>query len=201
MALVDVFESFKSIGFYNIFFILLLIFIAVPIVWEGIKKWKVMLGKSPRELKDEDVDSRLNKLDKKIDDSIKCLGEDFFNKQELYHQQSITIREELSSNQELLQSGQQSLIEDVKELRNILQEYIAKDNEKTVATLRTSLWKMHKLFTEQGYVTPDSLKTFMEEGKVYEKAGGNDIYHDKLLPEVLDLDIHYLDGSIYKRGE
>lgn len=50
-------------------------------------------------------------------------------------------------------------------------------------------------------MTPDGLKTFRELGKVYESAGGDDIYHEKLQPEVLALDIKYPDGSIYKIKE
>ena len=82
----------------------------------------------------------------------------------------------------------------------MLQDYIKKDNKRTIATLRTTLWQLHKSFMNQGYVTPDGLKTFTELGKVYEDAGGNDIYHDKLVPEVLSLEIRYPDGSIYKKG-
>ena len=33
------------------------------------------------------------------------------------------------------------------------------------------------------------LKTFTELGSIYESAGGDDIYHDKLKPEVLSLPI------------
>ena len=50
-------------------------------------------------------------------------------------------------------------------------------------------------------MTPDGLKTFRELGNVYEAAGGDDIYHEKLQPEVLALDIKYPDGSIYKIKE
>lgn len=83
----------------------------------------------------------------------------------------------------------------------MLGEYIKKDNERTIASLRTTLWRLHREFTSQGYVTPDGLKTFRELGKVYESAGGDDIYHEKLQPEVLALDIKYPDGSIYKIKE
>lgn len=46
-------------------------------------------------------------------------------------------------------------------------------------------------FTKQKFVTPEGLKTFKEIGKVYVEAGGDDIYHDKLEPEVLKLPIKY----------
>ena len=51
-------------------------------------------------------------------------------------------------------------------------------------------------FTKQKYVTPEGLKTFKEIGKVYVEAGGDDIYHDKLEPEVLRLPIHYEEEPI-----
>ena len=38
-------------------------------------------------------------------------------------------------------------------------------------------------------------------GKLYEAAGGDDIYHEKLLPEIEELEIHYPKGSIYSQKE
>ena len=45
-------------------------------------------------------------------------------------------------------------------------------------------------FVERGYIDKSGLKTFTELGSIYESAGGDDIYHDKLKPEVLALPIH-----------
>lgn len=63
------------------------------------------------------------------------------------------------------------------------------DKERTVATLRNQLYGLHAKFSEKGYVDNSGLKTFTELGKIYEAAGGDDIYHDKLKPEVLSLPI------------
>ena len=49
----------------------------------------------------------------------------------------------------------------------------------------------------QGYITPDGLKTFLEMGKLYEKAGGNDIYHEKLLPDIESLEVRYTKTMYY----
>lgn len=63
------------------------------------------------------------------------------------------------------------------------------DKERTVATLRNQLYGLHAKFSEKGYVDNSGLKTFTELGKIYEAAGGDDIYHEKLKPEVLSLPI------------
>ena len=42
----------------------------------------------------------------------------------------------------------------------------------------------------KAYNYADILETFTELGSIYESAGGDDIYHDKLKPEVLALPIH-----------
>lgn len=63
------------------------------------------------------------------------------------------------------------------------------DNKRTVATLRNQLYDLHNKFTKQGYIDKSGLKTFTELGKIYEAAGGDDIYHDKLKPEVINLPI------------
>ena len=94
-------------------------------------------------------------------------------------------------------NGQSSLKEGIQSLQQLLQQFMVEQNDSTVAMLRSSLWRLHKDFVTQGFVTPDGLKTFIEMGKTYEHAGGDDIYHEKLLPEVEALDIHYPNGSIY----
>ncbi len=78
---------------------------------------------------------------------------------------------------------------EVKEIHKLLESHILLDNERTVATLRTTLYQLHKAFVTQKYISNEELKTFMELGRVYEEAGGDDIYHSKLEPEVLALPI------------
>ena len=75
-------------------------------------------------------------------------------------------------------------IDDIKEQSK---EHDQKDNIKTVATLRNQLYELHSKFINQGYVDRSGLKTFLELGKIYEDAGGDDIYHEKLKPEVMKL--------------
>lgn len=189
--MISLLESIRQIDPWIVVTSLVLVLMLIPTAIDSWNKFLKAIGLvNSRDLHEESQEQRLEELNNKIEQ----VQADIFDKQEVYHQQSICIREELKI-------GQDSLKEDVEELKHILQEYIKKDNEKTVATLRTSLWRMHKCFVDQGYVTPDGLKTFIEEGKVYERAGGNDIYHDKLLPEVLNLEIRYPDGSIYRNED
>ena len=77
-------------------------------------------------------------------------------------------------------------IEDIKD--TLVQKEI-KDNAKTVATLRNQLYDLHGKFMERGSIDKSGLKTFLELGKIYEDAGGDDIYHDKLKPEIMNLPI------------
>ena len=42
---------------------------------------------------------------------------------------------------------------------------------------------------ERGHADKSGLKTFLELGKIYEDDGGDDIYHDKLKPEIMNLPI------------
>ena len=77
----------------------------------------------------------------------------------------------------------------IDEIKNRLDERDIKDKAKTVATLRNQLYDLHSKFMERGNIDKSGLKTFLELGKIYEEAGGDDIYHDKLKPEVMDLPI------------
>lgn len=88
-----------------------------------------------------------------------------------------------------LAAYEQDTHNDVKDIKDLLENHISQDNERTVASLRTSLYKLHKEFVKQNSISNEELKTFMELGKVYQDAGGDDIYHSKLEPEVLALPI------------
>lgn len=78
----------------------------------------------------------------------------------------------------------------IEDIKYQLSEKERADKERTVATLRNQLYGLHAKFSERGYVDNSGLKTFTELGKIYEAAGGDDIYHEKLKPEVLALPIH-----------
>ena len=84
-------------------------------------------------------------------------------------------------------------INDVSKVMMEIQDTLAimkkENDERTVGTYRTELYRLYKEFKCQGYVTIEGLKTFTESGKIYEKAGGDDIYHSRLHPEVMALEI------------
>ena len=178
--------------------IAVVIALAVLLIPNAIESWNRLL-KSLGLVKTKNLqEAQREKEIAEIYDKIDCVQKDIVGKQDQYHTQSITIREALDQKQTEMQKEQEELRSDVKHMSDMLQEYIRKDNKRTIATFRTTLWQLHKEFVEQGYITPDGLKTFKEMGKVYEEAGGDDIYHDKLEPEVLALEIRYPDGSIYE---
>lgn len=83
----------------------------------------------------------------------------------------------------------QKLDDRIGDVISLLQEHIKSEDKRTVAILRSTLYGLHAEFVQQGFVTPSGLTTFDECGKVYEAAGGNDVYHDKLRPEVIALPI------------
>lgn len=77
----------------------------------------------------------------------------------------------------------------IDEIKNSLTQKEIYEKAKTVATLRNQLYDLHGKFVERGSIDQSGLKTFLELGKIYEDAGGDDVYHDKLKPEVMFLPI------------
>ena len=77
----------------------------------------------------------------------------------------------------------------IEDIKKRLDERDVKDKAKTVATLRNQLYDLHNKFIERGSIDKSGLKTFLELGKIYEDAGGDDVYHDKLKPEIMNLPI------------
>lgn len=170
-------EQLMNIDWKMLVIGILLIVIIFPKVGGAWKEFWDFIGYEPKSLRKEcERQEQINEL---------------IRKQEEYHQQSIQIRDGLDKNQQLLEKNQEEIRGEITKLLDTFNAYIKSDNERTVAMLRNSLWRNHKEFTEQGYVTPEGLQTFEELGKVYEAAGGNDIFHDKLKPEVEALEIRY----------
>lgn len=196
--MVEIIEKLGELGPLTVIIIIALVIALVPLAISGWKEFIDSLGYTTKKgLKEKKHDKDMETLKQNF---VKY-QQDIYDKQQEYHQQSIDIRNGLIENQKKLESNQDSLSNDVKNLTNMMQMYINKEKRRTIATLRTTLWQLHAEFTTQGYMTPDGLKTFQELGAVYEEAGGDDIYHEKLLPEILDLEIHYPDGSIYKHNQ
>lgn len=94
--------------------------------------------------------------------------EEIYKKQEMQTQKSINAELRIDSK-----------VEEISALLSSL----------TVASMRSTLWRIHTESTERGCITQEGLKTFTECGKLYEEAGGDDIYHEKLHPDVMALPI------------
>lgn len=195
--MLELIDRAGAVGWGTVLVTIALVILLVPMAIEGWNRLLKSLGLvKKKSLQEAQREKEIAEIYKKIGH----VQDDIAGKQAEYHEQSIKIRDGLAKDQAELREKQQEIQAAVKDITAMLQDYIRKDNKKTIATLRTTLWQLHKGFMDQGYVTPDGLKTFTELGKVYEDAGGDDIYHDKLVPEVMSLEIRYPDGSIYKKG-
>nr|WP_297936918.1 hypothetical protein [uncultured Lachnoclostridium sp.] len=172
----------NEISSQGIFTVILCVVLVLLLIIEGAKLWKGTLEsldlKSGKELRENALNERLDALESKI----KAVENSFMNDQEKYHNQSIEIRDGLSNQ--------------ITELNTMMSNFIDTSNQCTVASFRSSLWRMHRDFTSQGYITPDGLKTFLEMGKLYEFVGGDDIYHQILLPDIEALEIKYSKDSV-----
>lgn len=195
--MIDLIKQVNELGGWNVFVCFCLVLCIIVTAITGYKKILSVLGlRTEKSIKEDQTNEKINNLQSQIDDiyhKLDSYQDEITNKQEQYHNQSIDIRNNLVKSQDELK-------ENLLSLKEMLQDYMKIDNETTIAQFRSSLWRLHKDFTTQGFITPDGLKTFMEMGKVYERAGGDDIYHEKLLPEVEALEIHYPDGSIYNQN-
>lgn len=193
---IEAIKQIHAFGEYNALLVAIYVTVLLTLGRVGIKKALEIWGiETKASLYKKAQEQRIESLEKTVKDLIKEMDDrenDLYQKQKGYHEQSIQIRNDLKKNQE-------GLSNQISDLSQMMSSFIDTQNDRTVASFRSSLWRMHKDFTIQGYVTPDGLKTFMEMGKLYEASGGNDIYHEKLLPEVESLEIHYPDGSIYSQ--
>lgn len=96
---------------------------------------------------------------------------------------------------DVLEAKDDAIQKNVNDVLDLLREHIKTDKNNTRATFRSSLYRMHSDFTSRGFITKEGLKTFLECGTAYELADGDDIYHDKLKPEVMKLPIREVDAD------
>lgn len=96
---------------------------------------------------------------------------------------------------DVLEAKDDAIQKNVNNVLDLLKEHIETDKKNTRATFRSSLYRMHSDFTSRGFITKEGLKTFLECGAAYELADGDDIYHDKLKPEVMKLPIKEVDNE------
>ena len=200
-------NDINEIGWHNVLSCVVLFCALIVAAITGWKKFLSTVGlKSVKSIQFQEIQDQIDNLQKEIyelkkydsnqdelvDQKIMDYYNKLYSKQKTYHQQSVDIRNQFIDNQDDLKNR-------IISLTDMFTNYVSADKDKTVAMLRSTLWKMHKDFVEQGFTTPDGLKTFNELGKIYELNGGNDVYHEKLKPEVDALEIHYPDGSIYNK--
>lgn len=192
--MIDLIQQVGEIGWENTIVSFFLVICVIVTLVSGYRKLLTTFGlRSTKSIQEEEFKNNLKQMQSQVDAldvKINQYQSSIVDKQEEYHKQSIAIRDNLDKKQDGLKT-------DIQSLTDMLQHFIEEQNKSTIAILRSSLWRLHKEFVSQKFVTPDGLKTFIEMGKTYENAGGDDIYHEKLLPEVEELDIHYPDGSIY----
>lgn len=194
----EILKEINDIGWFFVILSVVLFFSLIIYLGKLVKDAKATLGlKSVAEIEKEqtqkDLDAlkvKYEALDKKLNKQISEVKEELHEYQDKHHKECTTWREQSIDIRNNFDNSIRTLVEK-------FDKYIEVDNRRTIATLRTSLWRLHKDFVEQKYVTPDGLKTWNEMGKVYVEAGGNDIFHDKLDPEVSALPIRYPEGSVY----
>lgn len=124
MDAINALDRIHEIGGYNVMLSAILLIVLVSLVVVAIGKIKDALGfKTKTELRHQEIDERFEKIETKIKNYEARLDENadnFYNKQKEYHEQSITIRNELRDKQDSLSKKQDDLITGMAELKQML---------------------------------------------------------------------------------
>lgn len=124
MDAINALDRIHEIGGYNVMLSAILLIVLVSLVVVAIGKIKDALGfKTKTELRHQEINERFEKIETKIKNYEARLDENtdhFYNKQKEYHEQSITIRNELRDKQDSLSKKQDDLITGMAELKQML---------------------------------------------------------------------------------
>ena len=141
---IEAIKQIHAFGEYNTILIAIYVVVLLTLGKVGINKlieiWgietKSSLYKKAQEERIETLEQAVKDLTKELDDR----DDKLYQKQKGYHEQSIQIRNELKKNQEGLSTQ-------ISDLSQMMSSFINTQNDRTVASFRSSLWRMHKDFT------------------------------------------------------
>ena len=83
----------------------------------------------------------------------------------------------------------ESISEDLKNITKTIELNEEKHNAETIATCRSTLYRLYTEAMKKGYVSQIELETFEDIANVYVNAGGNHTMKDKIIPEFYSLPI------------
>lgn len=183
--------------------ILVGIFLLVKFVWNNWDRLKTGTDYLyQRKKRQEELWTTIDELTGKIKDisqevyQSKKEQKDFYDKQLIYRDQSREYRDKLENKYDVAISKSNQAFDEIKKTLEIMEsmrasqkDYEEKDKERTIVTLRSTIWNLYNEFKRQGFTTQSGLEVFMETCQLYEIEGGNGIVADKLKPEVLELPI------------
>ena len=152
--MLELIDRAGAVGWGTVLVAIALVILLVPMAIESWNRLLKSLGLvKKKSLQEAQREKEIAEIYKKIGH----VQDDIVGKQAEYNEQSIKIRDGLAKDQAELREKQQEIQAAVKDITAMLQDYIRKDDKKTIATFRTTLWQLHKGFMDQGYVTPDGL--------------------------------------------
>lgn len=173
----DLGEFLQSMNFIEWLLVTLGLIWGISFIVDTVRKFLSMVGVNIKTQHTEDHESIIN-LSTRVDSLEKAIK---------------SSEESNKKNFEEFQTSQRELIQELTAQIRLVDDKVGEqcktEARRTIATFRSSLYRMHSDFTGQGYITREGLKTFIECGKEYTDAGGDDIYHAKLYPEIMALPI------------
>ena len=122
----------NEINSQGIFTIILCVVLVLLLIVEGTKLWKGTLESLGLKTNKELQEQSLNKLLDELEHKIKTVENSFMNNQEVYHNQSIEIRNHLKENQE-------NLSNQITELNQMLNKLNNNFVKKEISDMRTVL--------------------------------------------------------------
>lgn len=88
------------------------------------------------------------------------------------------------------------LLEDIDNISKSLNNEIQESRKRTVASTRSTLYRLYIEACQNGYTTQASLETFNDLAKIYLDCHGNAIFKSKIIPEYFALPLKNDDGTI-----
>ena len=194
MEVIKLLNQMAELGFLPAMTMLILVCIAIKAVYEFVIQALGVLNIWHKNAEHkEDIEEQINKLVLAVDNINTKLStvETKINDDNLRNR--VTSLEEADEKRSTQLNKISANLDNIsKSLNTEIQE----SRKRTVASARSTLYRLHSEACQNGYTTQASLETFNDLAKIYLECNGNAIFKSKIIPEYLALPLKNDDGTL-----
>lgn len=175
--MVEIFESLKTIDYGTLLGGLAIIVVAVPKIKKYLEEYEAASGfrfpwttyRNEMKAKFDELDNKINATRKELDDKIDSIHCAEHIEHETWHQQSISIRDNLAANQHRLEENQDTFMKTLSEITSALSELKADFLDERLERKRWNIINCARNLRNGEFVDLEEYRNVFQDYDTYEE--------------------------------